>query len=147
MDTRFAKKEDFFNGTHPRSWWIVDAKGKTMGRMATKIAQVLRGKHKAIFSSHVDTGDFVIVINAKNIHVSGKKEDEKIYYRHTGYPGGIKSSKFYELIEKHPNRIVEGAVKGMMPQNALNRRSFLRLKVYNGSEHPHKSQQPKPLKV
>jgi len=147
MITKFAKKEDFYNGKHTRSWWIVDAKEQILGRMATKIAHVLRGKHKAMFSSHVDTGDFVIVINAKKINVSGKKEEEKIYYRHTGYPGGIKSSKLYELMEKHPHRIVESAVKGMMPKNALSRRSFLRLKVYNGSEHPHQSQQPKPLKI
>jgi len=147
MITSFAKKEDFYNGTNPREWWIVDAEGKTLGRMATKIAHILRGKHKTIFSSHVDTGDFVIVINAEKVHVSGKKEQDKMYYRHTGYPGGIKSSKYYELMEKHPNRIIMGAVKGMMPKNALNRRSLLRLKVYSGSKHPHQSQQVKTLNI
>ena len=147
MITSFAKKEDFYNGTNPREWWIVDAEGKTLGRMATKIAHILRGKHKTIFSSHVDTGDFVIVINAEKVHVSGKKEQDKLYYRHTGYPGGIKSSKYYELMEKHPNRIIMGAVKGMMPKNALNRRSLLRLKVYSGAKHPHQSQQVKTLNI
>jgi len=147
MITSFAKKEDFYNGTNPREWWIVDAEGKTLGRMATKIAHILRGKHKTIFSSHVDTGDFVIVINAEKVHVSGKKEQDKMYYRHTGYPGGIKSSKYYELMEKHPNRIIMGAVKGMMPKNALNRRSLLRLKVYSGAKHPHQSQKVKTLNI
>jgi len=147
MITKFAKKEDFYNGTNPRVWWIVDAEGKTLGRMATKIAHILRGKHKTIFSAHVDTGDFVIVINAEKVHISGKKEQDKMYYRHTGYPGGIKSLKYYELMEKHPSRIIIGAVKGMMPKNALNRRSLQRLKVYSGSEHPHKSQQVKTLNI
>jgi len=147
MNTKFAKREEFYNGTNPRSWWIIDAEGKTLGRMATKIAHVLRGKHKTFFSSHVDTGDFVIVTNAEKVHVSGKKELEKMYYKHTGYPGGIKSSKYYELMEKHPNRIIIGAVKGMMPKNALSRRSLTRLKVYIGSEHPHQSQQVKTLEI
>ncbi|MDP6488715.1 MAG: 50S ribosomal protein L13, partial [SAR324 cluster bacterium] len=117
MNTKFARKEDFYNGTNPRVWWVVDAEGQTLGRMATKIAHVLRGKHKVLFSPHVDTGDFVIVVNAEKIHVSGKKEEDKMYYHHTGYPGGIKSAKYIELQEKHPERIVEGAVKGMMPKN------------------------------
>jgi large subunit ribosomal protein L13 len=147
MNTKFARKEEFYNGTHSRDWWIVNAEGMTLGRMATKISHVLRGKHKAFFSPHVDTGDFVIVVNAEKIHVSGKKNVEKMYYHHTGYPGGIKSSKFYELQEKHPERIVEGAVKGMMPKNGLNRRTIRRLKVYSGSEHPHESQQPRPLNI
>lgn len=147
MKTKFARKEDFYNGTNPRVWWVVDAEGQTLGRMATKIAHVLRGKHKVLFSPHVDTGDFVIVVNAEKIHVSGKKEEDKMYYHHTGYPGGIKSAKYIELQEKHPERIVEGAVKGMMPKNTLNRRSLLRLKVYTGSEHPHESQQPQPLNI
>ena len=147
MITKFAKREDFYNGTNPRIWWIVDAEGKTLGRMATKIAHVLRGKHKTNFSQHVDTGDFVIVINAEKVQVSGKKEEEKMYYHHTGYPGGIKSAKYYELQEKHPERIIEAAVKGMLPKNALNRRTLLRLKVYTGQEHPHSSQQPKSLNI
>ena len=147
MDTKFARTEDFNNGKHSRTWWIVDAKGKTLGRIATQIAHILRGKHKVLFSPHIDSGDFVIVINAKKVRVSGKKEEDKIYFRHTGYPGGIKSAKYYELMEKHPERIVKGAVKGMMPKNALNRRSLLRLKVYNGSDHPHESQQPQTLNI
>ena len=147
MKTKFAKKEDFYNGTCRRDWWIVDAEGKTLGRVATRIAHALRGKHKAIFSPHVDTGDFVIVVNAEKIHVSGNKDEHKMYYRHTGYPGGIKSTKFYELQKKYPERILEGAVKGMMPKNALNRRSLLRLKVYAGANHPHESQQPQPLNI
>ena len=147
MKTKFAKKEDFYNGTCRRDWWIVDAEGKTLGRVATRIANKLRGKHKAIFSPHVDTGDFVIVVNAEKINVSGNKDEDKMYYRHTGYPGGIKSTKFYELQKKHPERILEGAVKGMMPKNALNRRALLRLKVYAGATHPHESQQPQPLNI
>ena len=145
MNTKFARKEDFYNGKTPRVWWLVDAEGLTLGRMATKIANVLRGKHKALFSPHVDTGDFVVVVNAGKIRVSGKKEEAKMYYRHTGYPGGIKSSKYYELQEKYPERIVEGAVKGMLPKNALNRRSIRRLKVYAGSNHPHEAHQPQTL--
>ena len=147
MNTKFARKEDFYNGTHQRAWWIVDAEGRTLGRLATQIAHVLRGKHKTLFSPHVDTGDFVIVVNAEKIHVSGKKYEEKMYYHHTGYPKGIKSARFYDLQEKYPERIVEGAVKGMMPKNALNRRTFQCLKVYTGSEHPHESEQPQPLNI
>ena len=147
MKTRFAKKEDFFNGTSKRSWWIVDAQGKTLGRLATRIAHTLRGKHKAVFSPHVDTGDFVIVVNAEKIHVSGKKDKDKMYYRHTGYPGGIKSTRLNELRKKHPERILEIAVKGMMPKNALNRRALHRLKVYVGTTHPHESQKPQPLNI
>ena len=147
MKTKFAKKEDFYNGTCRRAWWIVDAEGKTLGRVATRIAHALRGKHKAIFSPHVDTGDFVIVVNAEKIHVSGKKDEDKMYYRHTGYPGGIKSTKFYELQKKHPERILEGAVKGMMPKNKLSRSMMTKLKIYAGSEHPHSAQQPTPLEI
>ena len=145
MITKFAKKENFYDYTNERAWWILDAEGKTLGRIATQIAHVLRGKHKTIFSPHVDTGDFVIVINAEKITVTGNKDINKIYHRHTGYPGGIKSIKFYELLEKHPNRAIFAAVKGMMPKNALNRRSLLRLKVYNGLNHPHQSHQLKTL--
>jgi len=147
MKTTFTRKEDFYNGKHKRFWWIVNAEGKTLGRVATKISHVLRGKHKNIFSPHVDTGDFVVVVNAEKIKVSGKKEEEKMYFHHTGYPGGIKSAKYYEILEKHPNRILEDAVKGMMPKNALNRRSLSRLKVYSGSNHPHESHQPKTLNI
>ena len=147
MKTKFAKKEDFYNGNSQRAWWIVDAEGKTLGRVATKIAHALRGKHKAIFSQHVDTGDFVVVVNAEKIRISGNKDKDKMYFRHTGYPGGIKSTRFYELQKKHPERIIEGAVKGMMPKNALNRRTLLRLKLYAGSNHPPDSHQPKPLTI
>ncbi len=147
MITKFAKKEDFLNGKNPRAWWILDAEGKTLGRMATKIAHILRGKHKPIYSSHVDTGDFVIVINSDKVKVSGNKELDKMYYRHTGFPGGIKSTKFHELLEKNPHRIITGAVKGMMSKNALNRRALLRLKVYSGSTHPHQAQQLNTLNI
>ena len=125
----------------------MDVEGKTLVRVATRIAHALRGKHKTIFSPHVDTGDFVVVVNAEKINVSGNKDEDKMYYRHTGYPGGIKSTKFYELQKKHPERILEGAVKGMMPTNALTRRSLLRLKVYTGATPPHAYQQPTPLNI
>ena len=141
------KTESIKSSEIVRNWYVVDAEGKTLGRVATRIAHALRGKHKAIFSPHVDTGDFVIVVNAEKIQVSGNKDKNKMYYRHTGYPGGIKSTKFYELLEKHPERILEDAVKGMMPKNALNRRALLRLKVYAGATHPHESQQPQPLNI
>ena len=114
---------------------IIDAEGHIAGRLCSQISKLLLN------------GNRVIVVNAEKVHVSGKKEEDKMYYHHTGYPGGIKSAKYYELQEKYPERIVEGAVKGMMPKNTLNRRSLLRLKVYSGSEHPHESQQPQPLNI
>ena len=147
MRTVFPRKEDFIDGTRPREWWVVDAEGQTLGRLATRIANVLRGKHKPIHSYHVDTGDFVVVLNAGKIRVTGNKEREKMYHHHTGYPGGIKSARFSELREKKPAHLVYHAVKGMMAKNALNRNALNRLKIYNTSEHPHEAQKPKQLSL
>ena len=143
MNKTITPTQDSIN----RQWYLVDAENQTLGRLASEVASVLRGKNKPTYTPHLDTGDFVVVVNAEKIQVSGNKEDDKIYYRHTGYPGGIKSTRFYELQKKHPERILEGAVKGMMPKNALNRRTLLRLKVYAGATHPHESQKPQPLNI
>lgn len=134
-------------GDIQRDWWIVDAEGKTLGRLATKIAQVLRGKHKATFVPHLDNGDFVIVTNADKIHVTGNKEETKTYFRHSGYPGGAKTITLKELREKHPERIITFAVRGMLPHNRLGRQQLKKMKVYAGSEHPHEAQQPKTLEL
>lgn len=147
MITRSAQKEAFENGTLKRQWWVVDAKGQTLGRLATKVAMVLRGKHKPIFTPHVDTGDFVIVVNAAHIAVTGNKMKDKMYYHHTGWPGGLKSANAAELLRKKPTMMVEKAVKGMMPKNALNRKALLKLKVFAEAEHSHQAQQPKPLSI
>jgi large subunit ribosomal protein L13 len=128
-----------------RVWYVVDAENQTLGRLATEIARRLRGKHKPEYTPHVDTGDYVIVVNADKVRVTGKKATDKMYYRHSGYPGGIKSINFTDLQQKHPERVIEKAVKGMMPGNSLGRSMFKKLKVYAGSEHPHISQQPQPL--
>jgi large subunit ribosomal protein L13 len=130
-----------------RSWLIVDAENKTLGRLATEVARRLRGKHKPEYTPHVDTGDFVIVVNADKVTVTGKKTTDKMYYRHSGYPGGIKAISFEHLREKHPERIIEKAVKGMLPRNPLGRAMFRKLKVYAGGEHPHSAQQPVPLEL
>jgi large subunit ribosomal protein L13 len=147
MRTQFVRKEDVENGTYPRNWWIVDAEGKTLGRLATEVARRLRGKHKAIFAPHTDVGDFVVIVNAEKVTVTGNKEMKKIYYRHTGYPGGIKETRLDEMRERKPEALVEKAVKGMMAKNALNRNMLRRLKVYVGPEHPHSAQQPQLLEV
>jgi len=123
-----------------REWHVVDASGKTLGRLASQVASLLMGKHKPIYSPHLDTGDYVVVINAAKIKVSGKKTVQKIYYRHTGYPGGLKSPTFREVFSSHPTRVIELAVKGMLPHNRLGRAMFRKLKVYPGSEHPHHAQ-------
>jgi large subunit ribosomal protein L13 len=128
-----------------KDWYIVDAEGKTVGRLATEVARVLRGKHKPMFTPHVDTGDFVVVINAGKIKMTGKREEQKEYYRNTLYPGGARFEKFGQLIGTRPERIVEYAVKGMLPKNTLGRATGMKLKVYAGSEHPHAAQQPKVL--
>ena len=128
-----------------RSWLVVDAENKTLGRLATEIARRLRGKHKPEYTPHVDTGDFVIVVNAEKVRVTGKKTTDKIYYRHSGYPGGIKAISFEHLRDTHPERIIEKAVKGMLPRNPLGRAMFRKLKVYAGGEHPHSAQQPELL--
>lgn len=128
-----------------RSWYVVDAEGKTLGRLATAIAATLRGKHKATFTPHIDTGDFVIVVNAGKVRVTGNKETEKLYYRHSNYPGGLKSTSLREQREKHPERILEAAVWGMLPQNNLGRQQLKKLKLYAGPDHPHAAQQPAEL--
>jgi len=130
-----------------REWYVMDATGQTLGRLATRIAHRLRGKHKPIYSPSVDAGDYVIVVNAEKIHVTGRKLDQKIYYRHTGYPGGLKEITLRNLLQKHPTRVIEHAVRGMLPKNRLGRRMFKKLKVYAGPEHPHAAQQPKPLEL
>lgn len=130
-----------------RDWYIIDASDKILGRVATEIARRLRGKHKAEFTPHVDTGDYIVVINAEKITVTGRKFKEKMYYRHSGFPGGIKSISFDKLQEKNPIRIIELAVKGMLPKNVLGREMYRKLKVYAGSDHPHTAQQPKKLEI
>jgi len=130
-----------------RQWYLVDAENQTLGRLATEVASVLRGKNKATFTPHLDTGDFVIVVNADKIRVSGNKPQQKLYRRHSGRPGGMKVETFEHLQERLPERIVEKAIKGMLPHNALGRQLFCKLKVYKGSEHPHAAQQPKPLQL
>ena len=129
-----------------RNWFLVDAQNKTLGRLATEIANVLRGKNKPSFTPHLDTGDFVIVINAEKVEVSGKKASQKLYRRHSGRPGGMKVEKFESLQERIPERIIEQAVKGMLPHNSLGRQQFKKLKVYKGEEHPHTAQNPVLLK-
>lgn len=143
-----VRKEEFGkNGEYSRDWYCVDAAGKALGRIATEVARVLQGKHKPIYTRHVDAGDYVVVINADKIKLSGNKLAEKMYYHHTGYPGGLKSASAAELLAKNPTALVTKAVKGMMPKNALNRKSLLKLKVYAGPEHPHANHQPKPLDI
>jgi large subunit ribosomal protein L13 len=130
-----------------RDWYVVDASNKILGRLATEIARRLRGKHKAEYTPHVDTGDYIVVTNAEKVTVTGRKFKEKIYYRHSGFPGGIKSISFDKLQEKNPIRIIELAVKGMLPKNPLGREMYRKLKVYAGNEHPHTAQQPKQLEI
>lgn len=130
-----------------RDWFIVDASGKTLGRMASEIAHRLRGKHKPEYTPHVDTGDYIVVVNAEKVAVTGNKATDKMYHAHTGYPGGLKSMSFEKLIEKAPERTIEKAVKGMLPRNPLGRAMFAKLRVYAGAEHPHTAQQPQPLEL
>jgi large subunit ribosomal protein L13 len=130
-----------------RKWFIIDATDQVLGRMATKVATVLRGKHKPIFSPHLDTGDFVIVVNAEKVVLTGKKEAQKEYFRHTGYPGGGKFTTASEMRAKHPERIIAHAVKGMLPRGPLGRQQFRKLKIYAGSDHPHQAQSPEPLSI
>lgn len=128
-----------------RQWYVVDAEGRTLGRLASEIAKILKGKHKPIYSPHLDTGDYVVVINAEKIHVTGRKMDQKIYYRHSNYPGGLKEVTLREQLEKHPTRVIRSAVKGMLPHNPLGRSMLRKLKVYAGDVHPHQAQQPTAL--
>ncbi len=130
-----------------RSWYVVDAENRTLGRLATAIAHRLRGKHKPEYTPHVDTGDYIIVVNAEKVRVTGNKEMGKIYHRHSGYPGGIKATSLNRLRQTHPERILEKAVKGMLPRNPLGRAMFRKLKVYAGPQHPHAAQQPRPIEI
>jgi large subunit ribosomal protein L13 len=130
-----------------REWYVVDATGKTLGRLAAEVARRLRGKHKAEFTPHVDTGDYVVVLNAGKVSVTGNKLEDKVYYRHSGYPGGIKSIVLKDLLATKPERAIEIAVKGMLPKNPLGRAMFRKLKVYAGAEHKHAAQTPKPLEI
>jgi large subunit ribosomal protein L13 len=134
-------------GEVKRDWYIVDAEGQTVGRLASQVARVLRGKHKATYTPHIDTGDFVVVINADKVKMTGKRMDQKEYYRNTLYPGGARFEKFKDLIVTHPDRIIEYAVKGMLPKTSLGKKIGMKLKVYAGTEHPHAAQQPKQLVV
>jgi large subunit ribosomal protein L13 len=130
-----------------RDWYVVDADGKTLGRLATEIARRLRGKHKPEYTPHVDTGDYIVVINADKVRVTGRKRDDKVYYRHTGHPGGMKQITFGQLMERAPERAIQTAVKGMLPKNPLGRAMLGKLKVYAGGEHRHQAQQPQPLEI
>ena len=134
-------------GEVSHDWYVVDATDQTLGRLASEIAHRLRGKHKAEYTPHVDTGDYVVVINAEKIRVTGAKRTDKMYHRHTGYPGGLKSMSFEKLIDHAPERVLQGAVKGMLPRNPLGRTMFRKLKVYAGDTHPHAAQQPQTLQI
>jgi large subunit ribosomal protein L13 len=139
----FSAKE----ATVRRDWFVVDATNKVLGRFASEIAKRLRGKHKAEYTPHVDTGDYIVIINAEKVRVTGKKKKDKVYYRHTGYPGGLKMTNFNDLQDKFPERVLEFAIKGMLPRNPLGREMFRKLKVYSGMEHPHAAQQPQLLEL
>ena len=130
-----------------RAWLVIDAQGQTLGRLASRIATVLRGKHKPIYTPHVDCGDYVIVVNAEKVHVTGQKMNQKVYYRHSGYPGGLKEVTLRDQLQKFPERVIEAAVRGMLPKNRLGRQMFKKLKVYADAEHPHASQKPEPLEI
>ncbi len=142
MKTYTAKPESV-----QRDWFVIDAEGKTLGRMAAEIATRLRGKHKPEYTPHVDTGDYIVVVNAEKVHVTGNKAKDKMYHAHTGFPGGLKSISFEKLIDKAPERTIQSAVKGMLPRGPLGRAMFKKLKVYAGNEHPHAAQQPKELNI
>ncbi len=135
------------NETVRRDWYVVDASGKTLGRLASEIARRLKGKHKPEYTPHVDTGDYIIVVNAEKIRVTGNKLKDKIYHHHTSYIGNLKSETLEKLLDRHPERVIEKAVKGMMPRNPLGRRMLKKLKVYAGSQHAHAAQQPQPLEI
>lgn len=142
MKTYYAKP-----GEVEREWLLIDADDQVLGRVASKAAQILRGKHKPTYTPHVDTGDFVVIVNADKIRVTGKKLTDKEYYRHSGYPGGLKCETFEEAMAKHPERVIEHAVKGMLPKNTLGRAMAKKLKVYAGAEHPHMAQAPREIKM
>jgi large subunit ribosomal protein L13 len=130
-----------------RRWYIVDAEGLTLGRLATQIATIIRGKHKPSFTPHLDVGDYVIVVNAEKVHVTGNKEEQKFYYRHSGYPGGFRSTSLRDQLSRHPERVIETAVNGMIPHTNLGRDQLKKLKVFAGPNHPHAAQQPEPLEI
>ncbi len=140
VKTESARNEDV-----TRTWYVVDATDQTLGRMASEIARILRGKHKPSFTPHVDVGDFVIVINAEKIHVTGNRLNDKMYYRHSGYPGGLRSASLKEMLAKKPEFVTREAIRGMLPKGPLGRQMLKKLKVYAGPEHPHEAQQPEPL--
>jgi len=142
MKTYQAKKEEL-----KYQWYLVNAEGKVLGRLASELAKILRGKHKPTFTPHLDTGDFVVVVNAEKVGLTGKKLKDKIYYRHTGYPGGIKEVSAEKLLAKKPTELIRRAVKGMLPKNSLGRQMLRKLKVYAGPNHPHKAQNPVPLEL
>ena len=142
MKTFIAKNE-----TVQRDWYVVDAEGKTLGRLAVELARRLRGKHKPVYTPHVDTGDYLVVVNAEKITVTGKKLQDKMYHRFTGYVGNLKSESLAQALERHPERVLEIAVKGMLPKNTLGRAMYRKLKVYAGPNHPHTAQQPQPLEL
>ena len=142
MKTYQAKKEEV-----EHQWYLVDAEGKVLGRLASELAKILRGKNKPIYTPHVDTGDFVIVVNAGKVALTGKKLKDKIYYHHTGYPGGIREMNAEKLLAKKPTEMIRIAVKGMLPKNSLGRQMFQKLKVYAGAKHPHEAQKPVPLEI
>ncbi len=142
MKTFTAKNE-----TVQRDWYVVDAAGKTLGRLSAELAHRLRGKHKPVYTPHVDTGDYIVVINAEKIHVTGNKLADKMYHRFTGYIGNLKSETLAQALQRHPERVIETAVKGMLPKNPLGRAMYKKLKVYKGSEHPHAAQQPQVLDI
>ena len=130
-----------------RDWHVIDAKGQVLGRLASQVAQILRGKHKPTYSPHLDTGDHVIVVNANQVVVTGKKAQQKLYYHHSGYPGGLKAVPYERMFARYPDRVIRMAVKGMLPHNTLGRMMFRKLKVYSGPDHPHASQKPVPLEL
>jgi large subunit ribosomal protein L13 len=130
-----------------KKWYVVDATGHTLGRLATVVADALRGKRKPIYTPHIDTGDFVVIINAEKIVVTGKKPEQKMYYHHSGYPGGLRSESYKSLLARRPEEVIRHAVRGMLPHNKLGRAQLRKLKIYAGAEHPHEAQQPEPLEI
>jgi large subunit ribosomal protein L13 len=142
VKTFSAKPQDI-----ERKWFVVDAQGQTLGRLASRIATVLRGKHKPVYTPHLDCGDYVIVVNADKIHVTGQKLEQKTYYRHSGYPGGLRQVSLRRQLQVHPDRVIEAAVRGMLPKNRLGRKMFKKLKIYAGPTHPHEAQQPTALEL
>lgn len=130
-----------------RDWYVVDAEGQTLGRLASRIAPILKGKHKPVYTPHLDCGDYVIIVNAEKVRVTGRKLDQKFYYRHSGYPGGLKSISLRDQLNRYPERVLQAAIRGMLPKNKLGRRMIKKLKVYAGDAHPHEAQRPTPLEL